>query len=59
MTILAETAEAANEIDLSRAQGAKDRALKRLKEKQLDTQLDRARLALFRAINRMNVADKR
>jgi len=58
MTVLAETAEAAGDIDLQRAQAARDRALKRLKERHPDIQLDRAHLSLFRAINRINIAKK-
>lgn len=56
--MLAETAERSDEIDVSRAEAARDRARKRLAEKVADTDSDRARLALFRAMNRLKVADQ-
>jgi len=58
MTVMAETAEAANQINVDRAKQAKERALKRLKEKSGDTNIPRARAALLRAINRMEIATK-
>ncbi len=58
MTIMAETAEAATQIDVERAKQARDRALKRLKEKSGDTNIPRAKAALLRALNRMKVASK-
>ncbi|MCP4726066.1 MAG: F0F1 ATP synthase subunit epsilon [bacterium] len=56
ISVLAETAEKADEIELQRATESKARAEKRLEsgDKELDT--DRAKIALFRAINRINVA---
>ena len=57
--LLAETAEEASEIDVARAQAAKDRAEKRLDAQSADTDFDRAKIALFRAINRINIADKK
>jgi F-type H+-transporting ATPase subunit epsilon len=56
MTILAESAEEAAQIDVERAKQARDRALKRLLEKNRDTDFDRAHLALLRALNRLSVA---
>jgi F-type H+-transporting ATPase subunit epsilon len=56
--MLAETAERAGEIDVVRAEAARDRARKRLAEKSSETDVDRARLALFRAMNRLKVADR-
>jgi F-type H+-transporting ATPase subunit epsilon len=56
--MLAETAERADEIDVVRAQEARDRARKRLAEKKSEIDVDRARLALFRALNRLKVADQ-
>ncbi len=56
--MLAETAERSDEIDVARAEAAKERARKRLGEKGAQTDLDRARLALFRAMNRLKVADQ-
>ncbi|HSB04062.1 MAG TPA: ATP synthase delta/epsilon chain alpha-helix domain-containing protein, partial [Thermodesulfobacteriota bacterium] len=44
------------EIDVARAQAAKERAEKRLTERAQDIDIDRAKAALFRAINRLKVA---
>jgi F-type H+-transporting ATPase subunit epsilon len=54
--VLAETAERAHEIDLERAQRAKERAEKRLSHGGGDVDYDRARIALQRAIIRIQVA---
>lgn len=56
--MLAETAERSDEIDVARAEASRDRARKRLAEKVREIDLDRARLALFRAMNRLKVADQ-
>ena len=56
VTVLAETAEFGNEIDLGRAQGARDRAFHRLADEQ-DVNETRAKLALTRALNRLKVSD--
>jgi F-type H+-transporting ATPase subunit epsilon len=56
--MLAETAERSDEIDVARAEAARERARKRLAEKKDGTDIDRARLALFRAMNRLKVADQ-
>jgi F-type H+-transporting ATPase subunit epsilon len=56
--MLAETAERSDEIDVARAEAARERARKRLAEKRAEIDLDRARLALFRALNRLKVADQ-
>ena len=45
------------EIDVTRAQAAKERAEKRLAEKTPEIDVDRARLALLRALNRLKVAE--
>lgn len=58
MTILAETAERVTEIDVDRAQNAKERALKRLHDKTSDIDVPRARLALARALNRLEAASR-
>ncbi|WP_174734264.1 F0F1 ATP synthase subunit epsilon [Mesobacillus harenae] len=59
VTILAQTAEQSDEIDLDRALQARERAEKRLQEKQQESiDFRRAELALQRAINRINVANK-
>ncbi len=59
VTVLAETAEFALEIDVTRAEAARDRARERLALKQ-DQQIDetRARLALARAINRLRTGEQ-
>ncbi len=56
VTVLAETAELAQEIDVTRAEAARDRARERLAQKR-DQQIDEARasLALARAINRLRI----
>ena len=58
VTILAESAELASDIDVERAQEAKARAEKRLAEAQPDTDLARAELALKRAVSRIRVASR-
>lgn len=58
-TVLADTAEFGDQIDLQRAQAAKERAEKRLASKSADTDLKRAEYALHRAIARLNAADKK
>ena len=58
VTILAESAELASDIDVARAQEAKARAEKRLAEPQSDTDLARAELALQRAVSRIRVASR-
>ena len=56
--MLAETAERSDEIDVTRAEAARDRARKRLAEKKAEIDIERARLALFRAMNRLKVANQ-
>ena len=56
--VLAETAERAHEIDLDRATRAKERAEKRLSQGGGEVDYDRARIALQRAIIRIQVARK-
>lgn len=53
VTILAEIAEWPSEIDLERAEKARERAEKRLEEKASDTDIVRAETALRRAIARI------
>ena len=59
VTVLAETAEFSEEIDVTRAESARDRARDRL-ARQRDRQIDaaRAQLALARAINRLRIGDQ-
>ncbi len=58
VTVLAETAELAAEIDLERAQAAKARAEKRLAAGDPNIDWDRAGVALQRALIRIQVARK-
>ena len=58
VTILAETAEWPAEIDLNRAEEARIRAERRLVEKSLETDLNRATLALKRAAARIAAAKR-
>ncbi len=58
VTLLAETAERADEIDIDRAQAARQRSLDRMKQREAAMDVDRARLALQRAINRLKIAGK-
>jgi F-type H+-transporting ATPase subunit epsilon len=55
VTILAQAAEKAESIDVSRAEAAKKRAEERLNQKTDEIDFKRAELALRRAINRLNV----
>jgi len=58
--ILAEKAEKAEEIDLKRAQSAKERAEKRLNDLQNpEIDFDRAAVSLQRAVSRIQVSGKR
>jgi F-type H+-transporting ATPase subunit epsilon len=60
MSILVESAEEASEIDVNRAQLARERAWKRLhEEKTKDIDVPRAQGALARALNRLAVAGHR
>ncbi|KRL91381.1 F0F1 ATP synthase subunit epsilon [Lactobacillus kalixensis] len=57
-TIIADSAERARNIDVSRAEAAKERAEKNIKEarqKKDQQSLERAQVALRRAVNRINV----
>lgn len=58
VTVLAETAELAAEIDLERAEAAKARAEKRLASGDSNIDWDRAAVALQRALIRIQVARK-
>jgi len=55
VTILAESAERRQDIDVQRATGARERAEKRLAEKAADTDLARAEVALQRAVHRLSI----
>ena len=59
-TIIADNAERARNIDLSRAEAAKQRAeahIKEAKEKHDEQSLERAQITLRRAVNRIHVYD--
>ncbi len=58
VVLLAETAERSDEIDITRAEVARDRAQQRIAEKRIETDLDRTRAALQRALNRLKVAQR-
>ena len=58
VTVLATTAERVQDIDLERAQAAKERAEQRLKERQDELDFLRAEAALQRAIARIRAAEK-
>ncbi len=59
VVVLADAAEGAEEIDVERAKKARDRSKKRIAEKSPQTDLDRARLSLRRALNRLRIAGAR
>jgi F-type H+-transporting ATPase subunit epsilon len=59
VTILAETCERPEEIDVARAREAKQRAEERLKSANPDVDFDRAENALQRAETRIVVAEKK
>jgi F-type H+-transporting ATPase subunit epsilon len=58
VTILAEIAERAEEIDLVRAQKAKQRAEERLARPQIEMDAERARIALMKSLIRLQVATR-
>ena len=58
VVMLAETVERSDQIDVQRATAARDRAQKRLEAKQEDTDTERARIALLRALNRLKISQK-
>ena len=59
VTILANGAEAAEEIDVTRAQAAKERAEEALSSATADMDIERARISLLRSIARLRVAERR
>jgi F-type H+-transporting ATPase subunit epsilon len=56
--ILADTAEITDEIDVPRAESARKRAEERLRIKDPNIDVDRAKLALYRALNRLKTANR-
>ena len=58
VTILAQIAEKADEIDPARAEAAKKRAEERLSRPTVDLDAERARVALLKALIRLQVASR-
>ena len=58
VTILAEVAERADEIDTARAEAAKKRAEERLAKPIADMDFERARIALLKSLIRLQVATR-
>ena len=58
VTILATVAERAEEIDIARAEEAKKRAEQRLSQPRAEVHYERARLALQKAVSRLEVASR-
>ena len=58
VTILAEIAEKAHEIDIERAEAAKRRAEERIARPHVDMDFERARIALLKALIRLQVASR-
>lgn len=59
VTLLAEVAEWPEEIDIARAEAAKERAEQRLSNKTADLDIRRAEFALHKALTRISVAENR
>ena len=58
VTILAQIAERADEIDIARAEAAKRRAEDRLAKPTYDIDFERARIAMMKALIRLQVASR-
>ena len=58
VTILAQIAEKAEEIDVTRAEAAKKRAEERLVKPTMDIDFERARVALMKSLIRLQVASR-
>ena len=56
--LLAESAERSDEIDIERAEKSKERASTRLEKADDSIDVDRARVALLRSLNRLRIAAK-
>ena len=57
--VLAESAESEEEINKDRAEKSKKRAADRLAQKQSDIDIERARIALLRSLNRLKIASNK
>jgi len=58
VTILAQAAEKADEIDVARAEAAKERAAQRLAKPATDLDFERARISMMKALIRLQVATR-
>jgi F-type H+-transporting ATPase subunit epsilon len=58
VTILAQVAEKAEEIDIARAEAAKRRAEERMQKQVVDMDFERARIAMMKALIRLQVATR-
>jgi F-type H+-transporting ATPase subunit epsilon len=58
VTVLAQVAEKADEIDVTRAEHAQRRAQERLAKATLDMDFERARIALMKSLIRLQVASR-
>ncbi len=58
VTILAQIAERAEEIDIARAEAARRRAEERLTKAGVEMDFERARIALMKSLSRIEVAQK-
>jgi F-type H+-transporting ATPase subunit epsilon len=58
ISLILETCEEASKIDIERAKQSEDRARKRLKDKSNNLDMDRAEIALAKALNRIRIATK-
>jgi F-type H+-transporting ATPase subunit epsilon len=58
VTILAQIAECAEEIDLARAEAARKRAEERLARPSVDMDAERARISLLKSLIRIQVATR-
>lgn len=58
VTVLAQIAERAEEIDVKRAEAAQQRARERVKQRVPDIDFERARIALLKSLMRLQVASK-
>src|SRR5262245_56188221 len=58
VTILAEVAEKADEIDVARAEASKQRAEERLAHPTLDMDFERARIAMMKSLIRLQVSSR-
>jgi F-type H+-transporting ATPase subunit epsilon len=58
VTVLAQIAERADEIDIARAEAAKKRAEERLSKSTVDMDAERARISLLKSLIRLQVASR-